>query len=421
MKRIVKRLGLIFGILLVLLFGGLSLILTFFQEDIGQQVVAAVNGQLKTEMQVGGFDLTLIRTFPNIGVNLQDVTVLGTDAEPLIEAGELSFRAGLFSLLSDALQLKSVVLQDAALHLSIDRNGHANYDIFLDSEPASAEDAGSNARISLGEAIVRNLAISYEDEQAEQDARVQVHKASFEGDFGSTHFRLISRAKSQIDHLVSGGEPLLEGQSFNYEADIDIDNEAGNYTIEQVVIEVGGLPLEVKGKAQSQGKATALDFQFNSEDGTLTEVLALIPGSYQEALRGIESRGDFELSGIIKGLYSDTQQPAVQANLRFANGRLSGERIFAKVRDLGFTAQFTNGKDRNNRTTSLRIDNFTGSMDGEPFNMQLWIKNLDDPTIDFRADGYLPPGLLLGFIPDERITDAEGMIRIQDLRLQGRY
>jgi hypothetical protein len=419
MKKFLKRLGLLLGLFLLLLFGGLSLLLTFFQDNIGRQVVTTVNAQLTTEMRVGSFDLSLLRTFPNIGINLQEVVVQGTDGEPLIEAGELSFRAGLFSLLGSALELKSVVLQDAALRLAVDRRGQSNYDILRDTEDDATQT--SNTRISLGEAIVRNLEITYADEQAEQAAQLQVEQATFTGDFGSSRFRLESEAETQISLLESAGERLLQAQAFSYEAAVDVDSRAGKYILEQVAVELGGLPLELAGSVQQQDQATTLDLQFSSSDGTLSEVLALLPGSYREPLQGIESRGDFSLNGTIQGTYAARQRPAVAAELRFADGRLSGERVLARVRDLGFVATFTQDAGPDSRSARLRVADFRGEMDGEPFAMQLQIDNLDDPSIDFQVNGSLPPGLLMGFIPDERITDAEGMIYIRNLHLRGRY
>lgn len=418
--KALKRIGIIIGVFFLLLIGLISIALNFFQDEIGQKVVSEVNALLTTELEVGSFGVSLIRTFPNLGVNLKDIQLADTRDGRLLEAEELSFRASLFSLLGSNLQLKSVVLRDAALHIHYDRQGKSNFDIFKTTESVT-ESEGSAANIQLGEASVNRLELIYEDEQNQQALALSVDDATFAGDFGSERYRLDSDILLYISMLEDGGERLLAGQRLELSAKVDVDQSIGRYQFDQVAVQLGQLPLSTSGVVISQESDTEIDLNFTSDGATLADLIDLLPPSMREQLSGIETRGDFSLNGTVKGKYNNTNQPAINIDLSMANGQLRGERIVAKVRDIGFRANFNNGSNHSNRTAKLSVENFAGEMDGEPFAMDLTIENLDDPTIDFSANGALAPGLLLGFIPDERITDAQGLVRIRELGLNGRY
>jgi hypothetical protein len=154
MKTFFKRLLLLTGLLLFLFIGTVLVLLNFFEERIGQQVVTELNTQLKTEIRIKGFELSFLRSFPNVGANLKGVELDGTDGELLLAANELSFRAGLFSLFGSQMKLKSVVISDGGLYLATDRRGRVNYEIFR-TEDTPTEDSGG--AIDLQNALVSNM------------------------------------------------------------------------------------------------------------------------------------------------------------------------------------------------------------------------------------------------------------------------
>ncbi|WP_020537236.1 AsmA-like C-terminal region-containing protein [Lewinella cohaerens] len=422
MKRFFKRLLIVLSILFLLLCGAVFVISSLFSDQIGERVVSELNQQLKSELEVEGFELSFLRTFPNIGANLRGVSLKGTDEEDLLVADELSFRAGLWSLLGSDVQLKSVVLSDGILRIAVDRDGNANYDIFKteETEPAPEENTTS-ASINLEKAVVSNMKLFYSDAQNKQRLTMDIEEAIFAGNFGSSQYKLNSEAQLFIKYLESDGESLLSNRPFAYNTEIAVNTEEGQYQIDELRLQVGELPLEASGNFRIQEEETFINLSFSSEDGKLEDVLSLLPDEYKNQLNGIETDGDFSLNATIEGVQNKQQQPKITAELRFADGRISGDRVNARVRDLGFLAYYTNGTQQNDKTSKIVIENLHGEFEREPFALDLTIENFSEPSIVFAADGTLAPGALMAFIPDERISSGNGKIHLNRLRIRGRY
>jgi hypothetical protein len=425
MKRFFKRLLIILSILFLLLSGAVFLISSLFSDQIGERVVRELNQQLKSELEIEGFELSFLRTFPNIGANLRGVKLKGTDQEDLLLAEELSFRAGLWSLLSSDIKLKSVVLSDGILRIAVDREGNANYDIFKEVEdtqaPAEGEVDAAAASINLEKAVVSNMKLFYSDAQSKQRLTMDIEEATFAGNFGSTQYKLKSNAELFVQYLESDGTNLLSNRPLVYDTEIEVNSEEGQYQIDKLQLQVGELPLEASGNFRIQEEETFINLNFSSEDGQLQDVLSLLPDEYKNQLNGVETDGDFQLKATVEGIQSKQQQPKITAELRFSDGRISGDRVNARVRDLGFLAYYTNGTQQNDKTSKLVIENLRGEFEREPFALDLTIENFDEPSIVFAADGTLAPGALLAFIPDERVTAGNGKIHINRLNVRGRY
>lgn len=420
MKRLLRRLLIIFGIFLLLLVGILWITTSFFADRIGEQVVDQVNAQLKSELEIQGFELSFIRTFPNLGANLKGVTLAGTDGEPLLQAEELSFRTGLLSLLSSSIQLKSVLVRDGELNIKIDQRGNSNYDIFQTSDEVPEEES-SSAKIDLQEALISHMRLRYIDQLEKQSLALHINEAKIGGQFGAANYQLSSEADIYIAALVSENETLISNEPLTYAAALDVNTETGQYQIDQLELQLGALPLTASGNVRMGEQDHFIDLDIRSEDAQLEDMVSLLPGSFKDNLSGIETSGEFTFTADIEGIYATGRQPKVEAELRFADGRLEGDRVKARVRDLGFVAYFTNGPSQSEATSKLVLENLRGEFEREPFAMDLTVENFDDPRIIFAADGTLAPGAIMGFIPDERITDGNGKVYLRHLQVSGRY
>lgn len=421
MKSIFKRFLLLFAILFSLFFLVLFVVTSLFQDQIGDRVTEELNAQLKSELFLDGFELSFFRTFPNLGANLQGVSLKGTDGETLLKAEELSFKAGLFSLLGSNIKLKSVVVRDGELNIRTNSRGERNYDIFLTKDTVTSEESSSDNAIDLQQASVRNMQVHYLDGVSKQDLRLYIKNASFAGQFSSENYQLESDADIQIRQVRMDKELMLVSQTFHYEAALDVNSTSGIYKINQLDLQLGDLPLSTQGQFQVLADKTSLDLEFASNGGQLENLISLLPARYKRTLKGIESRGDFSLIAKVVGDYTDRKLPQIDAQIDFLDGRISGDRIDAKVRELGFTATYSNGDRQSDESSSLRIENLQGEIDGEAFALDLSLANFSDPQIDFSANGTLAPGLLVGFIPDERISEGSGKIHLRNIRLKGRY
>ncbi|KAA3635358.1 MAG: hypothetical protein DWQ02_10020 [Bacteroidetes bacterium] len=422
-KKLLKRVFLILGIFFVVTLITMTILASILEDKIGAKIISEVNKQIDSELTVDAFELSVVRTFPNFGANLQGVLLKDSRDEVLLEAREVSFRLGILSLLSNNIAVKSVVISDGALNIEIDRKGRGNYDIFKTSQNEEPKkDGGSSPGIKLSQARLNDVELIYEDHQADQHVMFIVENASFSGRFSSDQFSLKSEADLKSHFIELDGGRFLNGKDVSYDADIFVDLKNEQYKFQDVELRVGTNVFKVKGDLENRGKNTTYyDLLLEGEDVSLASLAEMLPRQYLENLGNLKSRGNMEFRAAIKGESNKRKDPQIIAQLNLRNGKISSSRMDGALKDVSFSARFDNGKSHSSKTSTLEIRNFKAYFKRELFEVDFKMYNLDDPRITFNLDGTVPLKMVYGMMEDPRITNGSGEIEIEDLRLKGRY
>ncbi|MDX1940879.1 MAG: AsmA-like C-terminal region-containing protein [Saprospiraceae bacterium] len=422
MSKFLKRFAIFLLVLIVVLVLAWVIIASMFERQVGQQLVSTINKQLKTELTVREFDLSAIRTLPNVAANLKGVVLKDNHGGVLLEAEELSFRFGLLSLFGSSLNVKSVVVSDGALNIQMDKQGKGNYDIFKETEPRERKaDDNAGTNIDLETAQLRNMEVIYEDEGASQTLLMDVKNASFTGQFSNQKFALKSQADIVSNFIEMDSTRYLVGQNIGYEADILVNLEQGVYDLQKVNIKLGENVFNVDGTYETWEEGPYFDLFFTCTKGNLSSLIALLPEQYLALLGDFTSQGDFEFKAAIKGQSKQGLDPEIRAEVNLQNGRIESPRMKEPLRDVSFRATFTNGKFRTDDSAIFEIENLKGYFNRELFEMRLKVENLDDPRIDFLANGAVPMESLYGLFNNPKITGGSGEIEVKNLLLNGRY
>ncbi len=417
MKKHLKRglIGLVATVVLVVV--AAVVIAAFFQEAVGKKLIAQINKQLKTELKVGSFDLSLLRNFPDATASLRDVRLMGLNKKPLLEADELAFNFRLLSLFESQVKVHSVTVRDGALKVSVDKNGKANYDIF---KPSKSEEE-SKFNIALEQARMERMELIYQDDKLHQEMMTQVESATFSGLFSEKKFNLKSSASLSSNFIDIDNIRYFEGKKWGYDAVVSVDLVKGKYTFDDVRVVVEGNAFDVKGSIQDKEKSTDFDLKVAAEDASLESVIALMPSQFLSAFGDFSSTGRFKFAALVQGKLTATDRPAINFQFGLDDGKLSSPRLAEPFKDVSFDANFTNGEGRNNQQSVFEISNFKGYLNRQLITLSLRVEDLDDPQIDLKADGAIAVGEAFGLLNNPAITGGDGEVEIQNLSLHGYY
>lgn len=421
MKRILKRLLIIFSIFLLVLIAAASVFAMLFEEQIGQRVITEINKQLKSELKVEELDISVLSSFPKAAVNLRGVSLGDNNDKELLKADHIACRFGLFSLIGSNIKISSIKIEDGALNILIDKRGVGNYDILKESETEESEASSDGVGISLEQARLQDMDVKYVDEQAKQNVLAHVKAANFSGDFSSNEFSLASVASFTTRYVEVDDTRLLVGKNLGYDAKVLVNLAENKYDFEEVEISLGSNVFNVSGTMEMADKYSDYDLDIHSEKGNLEALVEVMPKSYQEYMKDFSSSGAFLLDATVKGRMDAQNMPAIDMDLNFEEGRIGSSRLEDAFTDVSFHATFTNGKARANRTSIFEIQNLEGFFNRERIKMGLRMEDLDDPRINFNLDGTLPLESVYGLFNSPIITDGDGELEIIDLVINGRY
>ena len=407
--------GIFFLLILIVLFGS-----SFFADRIGNAVISELNENLKHGIEVESYDLTLVKYFPNAAVTLHHVKVPDDlNKNTLLEAEELAFRFKLFSLFGSKIKISSVVVNNGALFVNMDRNGEGNYDIFKETE-GSTSDESSDLSIKLEEAKMVDVELIYADRQNNQDVVLNIKEANMAGEFSGDRFALKSDANFESKFFETVDGRYFSGKNISYRADVDVDLKNEHYQFRDFLLTIEENKFSIGGEVKKEAKGYLYDLTFDGKDCTLQSLLGLLPEGYVEDLVGLKSKGDFTFEGTAKGK-SGKQQPVINVKLGLKDGKISGPQLNYPFKDLTFTATYTNGKARSNKSSVLEIQDFKGYLQRELIELKLKVTDLDDPFVDAYFNGAISLGAVYKFANSDLITDASGDLEIYDLEVHGRY
>lgn len=420
MKKAFKRFVIFIAVLIGVLLGAVALLTTLLEAETGRKVIAELNKRITSELSVEKVGLTVLSTFPRVGVDLRGVVLRDSRDGVLLEADKLSFRMSLLSLLGKKIQITSIVAENGALTLELDAKGRPNYDI-LKPVPEEEPEDESDRIIALKTATLRDIELIYSDKSKSTEVYALVNTASFAGEFSASQFSLDSEAEIVSRFADVNGLRYFAGKTIRYDARIAVNLDEKVYEMQNVKLDVDGNRFDVDGKVESWKTGPYFDLRLNAENGSIASVIQFLPEEYQASLADFQSRGNFLFNITVKGSYAPNLDPAVLAEFQLRDGNIESPRLSSPFKDVSFSAQFSNGKFRDRQGAAFAIEDFKGYFNRELIEAKLRMDNLDDPVINFQLDGVLPMDALYKLPGNPNITGGSGEIEIKNLKVSGRY
>ena len=407
------------GLFLIVTTFLLIVIASVFEDQISERLVNEVNKQLKTELRVGEFNLSLISGFPDASANLHDVELDDALSGMLLEAQSLSFQFGLFSLFGSNIRIHSIVIEDGSFYIKKDKKGRTNYDIIKKTSTFTEEGNENEVRLSLDEARFNRVEVIYVDQTVMQYTKFHLNNAVASGNFSANKFSLFSFADIHFHFFQSGEEQFLVDEEIIYDAKVDVDLTSGKYEFDDVTVGISSNVFNVDGLIERIERGYNYDLKIKSDDGSLSSVVALMPPENKKAIEDFDSKGTFFFETIVKGSKTVNTNPAVTMKFGLEGGEINSEKLGSSLKDVSFSAIFTNGKKKNNENSFFEISDFKGYFNRELVEGELRVSNFDNPLIDFNLNGTIPIESVYGMLNIPIISDGDGDIEMKKLRIKG--
>lgn len=313
-------------------------------------------------------DLTFFKTFPKIGVEIHNLTLLnpvyGAPTDTLLDVKSCVAALNIREFLkNDHILVKNFKLQDGTVNLFTTSDGKTNYDILItdaskpsteftysvDLEKVSTEDIDiryidlSNNILAQAKDLNLNIKGDYTNKDVDGQLRLNTQEMLFKTlDSNRTSVschQLDLRFKgtmAQLNQLdgdlkVNLSQAALQTAANSYFDSLDIalnSNLSANLSNQQLQLNETKLKIDkynisLSGKAQrdtSTGNID-LDLSYKTDTWPLHDVLAMIPENILgDMLDGMDLDGKLGLAGTVVGTLSDSQTPVVTADIILKEG-----------------------------------------------------------------------------------------------------
>lgn len=321
-----KKIFLISGALLAALVLTIVLIPILFKGKIVKSVKEMANSSLMAKLDFKEAEVSIFRNFPELNVRLKELTIQGInefEGKSLLQAESLSTSISLSSLWkTDGITVSGIILQDPRFELLVSPTGKANWDI---SKPADKKSVGTTKapmKIELTKIQLLNTSLSYRDEKEKLISGFKGGNFELAGFLKGSDSKLNFKGLVDSLHFSYGGNQLVSGMKVSGEGTLQSNFDQMSFRFLDNKFRINQLPVALQGSFAVGEKEDQYDLTFQSTGSSLEELIGFLPQPQQQKLKNYEKGGTLIFTGLVKGSYSATTFPALQADLKLVDGRL---------------------------------------------------------------------------------------------------
>ncbi len=374
MKRLIKIILWLVGVIVVLVLG-LAILLPQFIDpnDYKQEIAGLVKKQTGRDVTIAG-DLKL-SVFPWLGIETGELALSNAPAfgdEPMLTVKRMDIKVKLLPLLRQELQVDTVVLDDPMVHLIIDPKGRTNWDDLAGGavEPADKDKPGAAlAALAVQGVKIKNGRIRWEDRKA-----------------GSVY--MVSALDLNTGKILAG-KPVQATAKFDFKdrslpqpVSVDLDAvvvlEIANGRVALRDVSVNTAYRDIKASLNSP------DLAFDHNSATLTtkrSVVKLTMAGDEASVRWaglnfavdtqVLSMSEAEVTGAVQGRMVTASLPEVALNLTSQN--LDIPQLSAGIDDMQLSGVIKG-------TRVIDQPTFAGRIETKPFDLRPMLKGLELPV-----------------------------------------
>lgn len=421
-RRILKWSGISLLVLIVLLITAPFL----FKKQIVQFVKNQANANLNAKVDFGEFDLTLISSFPDFSLSIDNVSIANVgefEGDTLLSAKNIEVGLNLMSVIKgEQYKINTISLDQPRIHAYVLKDGKANWDVTKPStDTTAAAPAAESApfKMTLKKFEIKNAYIVYDDATLDFKTELVNMTHTLSGDFTSDNFVLETLTEIEKFSVNYGGVAYLNKVKTRIKADLDADMPNFKFTFKNNEFSLNELTLGLDGYFAMPKDDMDMDLKFKANQTEFKNILSLVPGVYTADFKDVKTAGLLALNGFAKGIYNDKQLPAFGLNLSIKDAMFQYPALPKSANNIQVDLVVDN-KTGNPDATVIDLKKFHVELAGNPVDATLHLSTpVSDADIKAEVIAKINIASIKDVIPLEKGDDLNGNINA-DIKMSGR-
>lgn len=384
------------------------------------------------EHEIGEVELTLFSTFPYLGVEIHDVSLIhpidSVSPDTLAAVERMVVAVQPFDAIRGDIFIKQLSIEGVTANVYVSADGRTNYDIIALSDTTEiVEDTTTGWRIeSIGwdeDMTIHARSVSYRDDKNQIAASLHHTSITLAGVEKDTSLGVVLDVKAeQIDASVQG-----EQYANHYQFQLHLPlwaNSVKQIRIDNATCALNEYGMTIDGEVGTPCLSSgeySMDLRLTTDDWQVQPLLALLPTSITSSLKEIKIDGKAKAEIAVQGVYNESQMPHVKARLLFTKGAARYQPLPYDLHHI--TLDATADIDLNGKQPAMVMIHTLAAQTKQSTLAAKGMLNdlLDDMQIDMQVDVEAPLTDWSYFLPDSMTLTGQvkGMvnaaIRLDDL------
>lgn len=418
-KKWVVRPLIIITLTLVTLVAVAFIALSTQQQRLVNLAVEELNQQFKGELSIEESSISLFMNFPDVSVALHNGRFFADkkkEGKPIGQFDRLYVGFSVPDLLKQNYNIRKLLLKGGYLDLVKEENGSINL-LERTSSPADSTattetttDSTSAISVHLEKITISEMNISFLDKESSQkfSTRITQLSSKLALDSGKLTFTVVSDMK--LDVISATDTTFFRDKTFQ----LDL---AASYKLESKFFEITTCKFKLQDASfNAIGFASLntsyINFFFGGEKQNFKLLSAFIPADVKEKLKPFQYDGLVRFDAIIKGNIAEGSVPQVHVTVGCDSAWFLNTGANRKIDQVGFNAYYTNGSDRNLKTSEIHITNISARPGKGIFNGHFVVRDFTDPQAVVDINSELELKFLGEFLGIRDLKQMTGTIKL---------
>ena len=444
MKKALKITGIVLASLVgvVLIVVGIAVAMLTSSGRLTKMVKKYAPEFITCEMELGKADLTLFKTFPNVGIDIENVALInpmaGSPSDTLANIDNLIVVVDAKKILKEKeIVIRKCILEDAFANLYIDTLGNNNFNVFKTKEDNDTT-SSFDYLVDIEEVKLKNTTLVYTDDRNQMTAQAQGLNLDLKGKMQDKDIDanltlnasdLLLEMKAiqlflktlnlgfdgkitQLDQIkgvlklttpdisLSLNEPYLENDTLNLNLPVCFSLKDKKGHLDQAQIGLNRYLINIVGDVEmAENNDINLDLALNTNTLIIEDVLTYLPEKLQQKLSNFDCSGKATLSDVeIKGTFNDSLMPLIKAKVLTDNVKVNVKQLpypFTEV-DLDGNLDL----DLNSDANSLTVNGLNAKFNHSSFTVDGVVDDLlGDIGLKLKVKGDVPLTDIKSFLP----------------------
>ncbi len=281
--------------------------------------------------EFGEVELTFLSTFPNFGIKVKQLVLInpvdGATNDTLIRVDEL---VGVVDAVAwwkrDELKLIGLELTGGSVNIFSDSLGNTNYAIVTTDTTLSTDPESETTlpNIDIRNISLNNISFHYNDISSKINTAITNLSAEIRGTISDDDISGNIRVSRSGVSLEFDGEKYLQQASLKLDMPVKITPSRQLIEFRNASFTINDLELLLNGTVENDtlNKNIITGISYNLASWPVKSMLALVPPSFNNYLKGIDADGLLTSRGSINGIMNDSVMPLMDIHLLLVNGAL---------------------------------------------------------------------------------------------------
>ncbi|MDT0621068.1 AsmA-like C-terminal region-containing protein [Croceitalea vernalis] len=394
MKKKLLKIG---GITLLILVGLLIAIPMFLEGKITDIIKNKVNQSINATLDFEDANLSLIKSFPDAYLDLKGISLINKapfEGDTLFTARDLALEMSikeLFKSAEEPIFIKNITLDNAKLHIKVDQDDNANYDIALTSEGPQDEqldEISGGFNLELQSYSLTNSEIIYDDFSTGMHLVVSEMNHFGSGDLSLDNSELQTRTDAMVSFEMDS-TTYLNNNTVALDALIGVNLQENKYTFLENKALINQLVLIFDGYVKVNEENQEVDITFKTPSSEFKNFLAIIPQAYANNIEDVTTTGNFEVNGEFKGVVDEEHIPTFEIKINSDNASFKYSDLPKAVKNVFIDTEINN-ETGITADTYININRLSFQIDEDKFNLNAKVKDvLGNTKVNAHADGKM--------------------------------